>query len=155
MEQQAAATLLDHGIKVRVTAPLLFRLFGRKHIELVIIPPNMGTLTRISYLYLSSGITDEQLANMDDANAHNLFSKHGRLLSRIIATAWLYGYWRGKLLTGIVSGWMYWHLNSIQMRTIVNVLVMLSSRESFTSSIRSVAAMKMTAPTLSQQTQGS
>ncbi|MBD1394260.1 hypothetical protein [Mucilaginibacter glaciei] len=155
VEQQAAATLLEQGIKVRVTAPLLFRVFGRKIIELVMLAPNQGTLLRISALYLSTGIQADELKEMDEGNAHALFTKHGRTLCSIIAVAWLHGYWRGKLFTRIVSRWLYWHLNNMQMLTIVNLLVMLSSKESFTTSIRLIATMKITAPNLSHENQGS
>ncbi|QTE36028.1 hypothetical protein J3L18_23230 [Mucilaginibacter gossypii] len=154
-EQNAAARLLNYGIKVRVTAPLLFRLFRKRTIGLYILPPNQGTLLRIDHLFLSTGLTPEQLEQLDEMNAHELHKAHGMTMTRIIATAWLYGKWRGKLFTGIVARWLYWHLNNTQMLTVVGVLVMLSSKESFTSSIRSVAAMRMTVPNLSQKSQGS
>jgi hypothetical protein len=105
IEQQAAATLLEKGIKVRVTAPLLFKLFKKSAFHLVIVAPNMGTLIRISELYLSTGLTNEDLDKLNDESSHDLIVRHSHTLNKIIACAWLRGYWRGKLFTGIVATW--------------------------------------------------
>lgn len=154
-EQHAAATLLDKGIKVPVTAPLLLRMLGKRTVNLVIKQPYLGTLYRISWLMLKTRLNDKQLNELNEANAHILFARHGSSLAKVVAAAWLNDYWLGKLFTGLVSKWLYWHLTPIQLLTIANVLVFLSSTQSFTNTIRSVASMKMTKPNLSQQNQGS
>ncbi len=154
-EQNAAETLLNKGIKVRVTAPLLFRLFGKSTIGITITQPHLGTLYRISKAWLQAGLTDDDLNDINQANAHKLFMAHGMQLASITAIAWLNGYWRGRLFGRMVSKWLYWHLTPLQLLGIANVLVVLSGTQAFTNTIRLAASMKMTAPNLSQANQGS
>ncbi|MGZ3753580.1 MAG: hypothetical protein ACXVAY_01395 [Mucilaginibacter sp.] len=155
IEQKAAATLLDKGIKVPVTAPLLFRLFGKQQINITIGHPYLGTLYRISELCASSGIDSDLLEGIDEMNAHDLYRVHGKVMARIAAYAWLNANRRGSLLAGIVSGWFYWHLKPIQLKTLVEVLIVLSNASHFRNTIRSVSTMTMMKPNLSQEAQGS
>jgi hypothetical protein len=155
IEQNAAETLLNKGIKVRVTAPLLFRLFGKATIGITITQPRLGTLYRISAVYLKAGIIDDDLPLINDANAHELFNKHGYWLAKVAAIAWLNNLWLGKVFTGIVTRWLYEHLTALQLLAIANVLAVLSGTQAFTNTIRLAASMKMTKPNLSQTNQGS
>jgi hypothetical protein len=153
IEQTAAETLLNKGIKVPVTAPLLLRVFGKDQLRLTITQPFLGTLYRISAVYLSTGLTGADIDALNEANAHHLFTDHGRQLARIAALGWLNGYWRGRLLSGMVARWLYWHLTPLQLLTLANVLVLLSSTQAFTNTIRLAASMRMT--NQSQTIQGS
>lgn len=155
-ESQAAATLLDKGmLGGRVTAPLLFRLFGKKTFAVIIKAPSAGTINRINDLYLSAGITNDELTTLDDMAAQLLYKKFGLVLCRIAAIAWLNGYLSGKLFGNIAGWWFYWKLPVPSLISIVRVLVMLSVKEGFMNTIRSVATIQMTAPNLSQINQGS
>lgn len=154
-EYNAAKTLLDRGIKVPVTAPLWLRVFGKRTVTMTVRQPYLGTLYRISMLYLSMNITDEQLENIGDENPSNLFISHGRKLAGIAAQAILNGKWAGKLFGGVLTRYLYWKLSPIALLTIARTLVSLSGTEAFTNTIKLARSMKMTAPTLSQKTQGS
>ncbi|MEZ2337691.1 hypothetical protein AB6735_18740 [Mucilaginibacter sp. RCC_168] len=155
IESQAAATLLDKGIKVRVTAPLLFRLFGRQDINLVIRAATGGTINRCNDLFLSTGMTREQLPDLEDMEAHTLYKQFTPTLCKIIATAWLNSFFFGWLLARIVGHWLYWHMSMPQIVTSMKVILMLMVKEGFLNTIRSAATMQMTAPNLSQINQGS
>lgn len=155
VEYNAAKTLLDKGIKVEVTSPLWLRAFGKRSIKMVIRQPYLGTLYRVSELFLSMGIDDAELEKINEGNAHQLFTKHGRTLAAIAAQALLNGYWMGKLFGGMMARKLFWRLTPSQLLTIAHVMVTIGGTSAFTNTIRFVGAMKMTSPNLSQQNQGS
>ncbi|MDO3641976.1 hypothetical protein [Mucilaginibacter sp. L3T2-6] len=150
IELNAAERLLDRGIKVPVTAPLLFRLFGKRKINVVVRMPYLGTLYRISALFLSMGISDDRLKDMTGENIHNLFAKHGKTLTKIVAQALLNGWLTGWLFARPVAAWLYWRLNNVQLLTLADTLVSLTGSDAFTNTIRLVRMMKRTAPNQSQ-----
>jgi len=150
-ELQAAKALLDEGIKVPVTAPLFFKMFGKQKLNLVVKQPYLGTLYRISKIYLASGLAEDQ----ETKDAELLFLNHGKAMSRIAAMAILNGYWKGKFLGGLLSWWLFENMPALYLQTIMQVLKVVSGREAFTNTIKLVGEMIMTTPNLSQQTQGS
>jgi hypothetical protein len=153
IEKQAAARLLDKGIKVPAMAPLFLRVFGKRQVSFTVRQPFLGTLYRISLLYLEMNISDERLENMDAENVHVLFAQHGQTLAKIAAQAILNGHWSGKLLGGMLGRWLFWHLNSVHLLYIVKTLVSITGTDAFTNTIGLVRDMKMTTP--SQTAQGS
>lgn len=153
IEQQAAARLLDKGIKVRATAPLFLRLFGKKQVAFVVRQPFLGTLYRISAIFLEMGISDERLGEIGGENIHLLITQHGRALAKIAALAILNGKWRGRVFGRLFGNWLFWKLNSVQLLTICQVLAAITGTEAFTNTIGLVRTMKMTEP--SHQAQGS
>ena len=153
IEKEAAARLLDKGIKVRVTAPLFLRIIGIKKLAFVIRQPFLGTCYRISLLFLEMGISEERLDNLADENIHMLFTQHGKTLAKIAAQAILNGKWRGRLFGRWFGSWLFWQLNQVQLMTIANVLVSITGTDAFTNTIGLVRTMKMTQP--SQTAQGS
>lgn len=154
-EYNAVRALLDRGIKVPVTAPLCLRVIGKRTVGFTVYQPYLGTLYRISMLYLSMNITDEQLETIGDANPSDLFISHGKTLAAIAAQAILNGKLRGKLFAGLLTRYLYWHVSPMALLTITRALVTLSGTEAFTNTIKLARSMKMTAPTLSQKVQGS
>jgi len=155
VEQKTAEALLNKGIKVRVTAPLLLRLIGIRKIRPVVRSPYLGTLHRISLLFLASGITPDQLESVDEASAHDLYTKYTGMLTQVMAQAILNGQWRGKVFGKLLAKYLVWHCDAIEMMTIAHIMVSLNSKTAFTNTIRSVSSMTTTRPNLSQATQGS
>lgn len=155
IEKDAAVRLLDKGIKVQATAPLFLRVFGKKKISFVIRQPFLGTLYRISLLYLSMNIGDERLDELDEENIHLLFVQHGQTVANIAAQAILNSKIKGALFGGILGHWLFWKLNQVQLFTIANVLVSIAGTEAFTNTIGLVRRMKMTQPNRSHETEGS
>ncbi|MGB4774086.1 MAG: hypothetical protein WBP45_02845 [Daejeonella sp.] len=150
-ETLAADTLLERGVKVSIPAPLFLRFFGKKNVSAVIRQPKLGTLMRISRLYLKTGITADQLAGIDHENAHQLVAKNGRMMAKIMATALLNGYWRGLLLTGLLAAWLIWKISPQKLCALVYLMVIFSGTQDFFNTIKLVADMKMTSPDLSQR----
>jgi hypothetical protein len=154
-EKQAAETLLDKGIKVRVSAPLLLRLIGIRKLRPVMRQPFLGTLHRISLIYLNSGMTADELANVSETNAHELYRRYAMPLAEIMAQALLNGRIRGRLFGKVLAKWLAEHVQPIDLMLMANVLVGLNSKQAFTNTIRLVSTMTTTAPNLSQTNQGS
>lgn len=154
-EYNAAKTLLDRGIKVPVTAPLWLRVFGKRTIYVTIRQPYLGTLYRISLLYLSMDIADDELERIDKMNPSRLFVQHGKTLARIAAQAILNNRIWGKVLGGVFARYIYWKVSPLMLLNITRALVALSGTEAFTNTIKLARSMKMTGVNLSQETQGS
>lgn len=154
VEQRAAQTILERGVRVEIPAPLLLRIFGKRNITIVLKQPSLGTLIRMSDLYLSTGIVKSQLTDIELESVMKLMSKHGKTFSRIIAIAYLNGYWRGKLLNGIVAS-MVLRLSPQKISAIISMLFVCSGAEDFMTTIRLVQSMKITEPNLSPESQGS
>lgn len=155
IEQKAAETLLNKGIKVRVSAPLLLRLVGIKSLRPVVRAPYWGTLNRITLIIHKAGLTSERVATIDDADIHELYAEFAVPLNMIMAQAILNNYWLGKVFGKLLGRFLVWHSTPLQTMTIANVLVSLNSKTAFTNTIRWVQPMTTTKPTLSQASQGS
>jgi hypothetical protein len=153
-EQRAAETLLNKGIKVRVSSPLLFRLFGKRQFHPVIRPPALGTIVRIRKEYLSAGLTNEDIQNIATANIDELVKKLAKPLSRIAAYGLLNSYWLGLLFGRLLGGYLYRHMDANEFTTAIKVIIMMGDRTDFTNIITLVAKMDITTPTMSQTTQG-
>ena len=155
IEYDAAKTLLDKGIKVEVTSPLWLRAFGKRTVTLAIRQPFLGTLYRISALYLGMCIEEADLENMEGAHLHLLFKTHGRTLAAIAAQGILNGKWSGKVFGRMLARSLFWRLTPLQLLMIARVMVSVSGTTAFMNTIRLIGSMKMTAPNLSQEDQGS
>jgi len=154
-ELNAVRTLLDRGIEVRVTAPLCLRAFGKKTVGFVLRQPYLGTLYRVSELYLSMEISEEALQSLDAENIHFLLTRHGGKLANIVAQAMINSYMGGKLFGGMLAAWLRWRLTPAQLVSAAYTIIALSGTEAFTNTIRLVRTMKVTAPNLSHTAEGS
>lgn len=154
-EYQAANALLEHGIKVQVTAPLLFRLFGKRTVSVVIRPPYMGTLYRISAINSGAGITEEVLETLDTLPVDQMNLKYIRPMAKVAATAILNNYWACMLFALPLALWLQWHMSQRQLMSVSFIINKLNGKKTFTNTIRLAAGLQITAPNLSQENQGS
>lgn len=154
-EHKAAGTLLDRGIKVRVTAPLCLRVFGKKTVMLIWRQPFFGTLARISELYLSMNISDVLLADLDNADLHPLVARHSKTFARIAAQGLLNGLVSGWILGRLVGFWLLWKLKPGTLLNVALVMAAMADKTAFTNTTRLVRNMKITGPNLGQNNQGS
>jgi len=95
------------------------------------------------------------ISTLKQANANILFLRYGWAFSQVVAVAWLNAHLRGKLFTKIVAWYLYWHMDNFQLLKIAQVVEALGSKEAFTNTIILVTGTRMTAPNLSQKSQGS
>lgn len=152
IEEKAAVTLLDKGIKVPVKAPLLFRLFGKRLVHIVVRSPRLGTLYRLSLLIVRAGLTEEIL---NGEKPHQLILSYVKPMTQIAAQAWLNNWICGRVFGGLVAFWFRWSMDNIKLLGLCRVLVTLTGSEAFPNSITLVTSLKVTSPRMSQQTEGS
>jgi hypothetical protein len=155
VEYEAASRLLNNGVEVPLSAPLLFRLFGKRNTLIIVRAPFYGTLARITRLYVKNRLSKEQLDAIEDADFHELFLTHHKAISKIAAYAWLNNPVCGFLLAGIVAWWFRWHMDDVKMHSLIKIIAALTRRKDFTDTIILVDTMRVTSPNLSQSTQGS
>lgn len=145
VEQFAADTILQRGVKVKIPSPFFLRLFRKKHINITVSSPFEGTLHRIASYYLSTGITADQLEGITIEKALALNKQHGVTISRAIAVAILNGYVSGWLFTKLLAHYLRWHLKPVEMYTLVSLLIIHGGIQDFTNTTKSVRMMTITA----------
>lgn len=153
-EAAAARALLEQGIKVPVRAPLLFRLFGKKKISLIVPPPVLGTLYRIGEIVEASGM-ERVLSGETAITMAQIHREYIKPMCRIVAIALLNGKFTGSAFAAPLAAWLRWSLSPLYLFTIVRKLEALRLDDVFMNTIRSTVAMKMTAPKLSPKEIGS
>ena len=120
---RAADTLLEKGVRVQcVTAPLLFRLFGRQRLNIVLHQPPLADLIRISRIVVQMGLDPKILQGLTLGDAYHIVQANAaqalRILSIASAPAWLprrwYAWWLGRHLTpkAFAQAWMVFTLTA-------------------------------------------
>lgn len=150
VEQHAAETILQRGIKVALPAPLFLRLFGKKHIIVTLRSPFEGTMHRVAIYYLSTGLTQDNLEKLTTEEALALMAVHGKAIGKAVACAILNGYWSGKLLTRPFAWYLRWHLTPHKMFAFTTALLIYGGVSDFINTTRSIRTMKLTSPNLGQ-----
>lgn len=155
VEQFAADTILQRGVKVKIPAPFFLRVFRKKTINLTVTSPFEGTLHRVASYYLSTGITAEQLEGLTVEKALVLNKSHSKAISKAVAVAILNGYVSGWLFTKILAKYLRWHLKPVEMYTLVSLLIIHGGIQDFMNTTKSVRMMMITTPKKGQKTKGS
>ena len=155
VEQFAADTILQRGVKVNIPAPLLFRIVGKKTIGVTVTSPFEGTMHRVASYYLSTGLTTDQLEGITIEQALELHIKHGKAISKAIAVAILNGYITGYLFTKILAKYLRWHCKPAELYSLTTLLIIHGGIQDFINTTKSVRTMTtITQPRKGQQNQG-
>lgn len=153
IEAQVADTILEKGVRVKLPAP--FFLPFRKTIGVIIHQPTMRTLLEVSSIALRSGFQLEKLTG-DIDSAHQAVKDHTPAVVKIVATLMLNGRVKIALFRGILRWWLMNNLTARKLGEITLVTVAFSGIQDFTTSIRLIGTMRVTAPkNLSQDLRGS
>lgn len=155
IELLAAETLLQRGVRVEIVAPLLLRLFGKKKFFFYLYQPSLGNKIRISRMYLSMGITADQLNATTQEEADRLLVKHSHTLLRMLAIAMMKGRLMPWLFNRPMAYFLKYKLSPQQLFTMVQALVLFSGTADFMNTTRLFKGMKITAANLGQTVQGS
>lgn len=152
VEIKTVDTILDQGVRVPIPAPFLFRLVGKKTINVVVRRPVIGNMLRISKMYIKMGIGENEIEEGEWRDWIKLFEKTAVPASRIVAVGMLRGKWRGWLFARPLAYWLRWKVNSREIAEMAAMLVSLSGVQDFMNTIKFLQGMKMTAPAnLSQE----
>lgn len=156
-ERQAAETILDKGVRVRLPAPFFLRMFTRQ-VSLVMRQPRMGTLLHVARLSLKADFDIKDLETGELNEAHRLVKQHSKTLARIAAVLFLNGKWKIRLFALPLAGWLLWKLTPRKLAEVAVLAVAYGGIQDFTTTIRLIGAMQMnlTAPkNLSREENGS
>lgn len=122
-KMRAADTMLEMGVRVQcVTAPLLFRLFGRRKLNITLRQPTLADLIRISRIVVGMGLDPAALEGLTLAGSYKLVQAHACEALRVLAVSsaprWvprrLYAWWLGRHLTpsAFAQAWMVFTLTA-------------------------------------------
>jgi len=143
MEERAARVLLEQGEPVKVPAPFLFRLFGKKTITLTIYMPTADCCLRAVRRRLKMNLSDEEFDELTIEGSLKLFDKHGKDTARVVAIVilksalmdFLFGRWLAKRL-----------LKNLQFSFLSNIMEMVTlggGLEDFMSFIELTKTMRL------------
>ena len=153
MQGEVSNILLDQGVNIPMIAPLLFRIVGKKTIELTIRRPYWGTMVRISKLWLSMGVKAKDIATNTLEDDLLLIQDHGLKVATIVALGFLRGRFMGRFAP-MLGRWLLWRVSPILLTEAAYRLVTLSRVEDFTNTIRLIGTMNVTR-SLSPEAKGS
>lgn len=151
-ELRAAQSILERGIWAEVKAPLFLRLFGKKTLKLKVRKLYAGTLLHVAECYLSTGIKEEQLKEIESEAALELMAKHGRAICKAVAMAILNDKWKIRWLSGWLAGYLLRHLDWMRILKMLEFALVYNGTVDFMSTTRLVRAMKITDPANQGQT---
>lgn len=154
VEQLAARTILQRGVKFKIVAPWYIKWF-KPTITVTLRSPYLGTLMKVSQYYLSTGLKEHQLDDISVEASLSLMSLHGKAISKALATALLNGRVKQWLFTKMVARYLRWHCEPKELFALVSALLIYGGTSDFMNTTRSVRRMKMTEPRLGQKAQGS
>ena len=146
VEKRAAELILEKGVRVKVPAPFLLKLFFVKTISLVLRQPNMGTLLLFSAEALKANFDFSKLKDGNLLEAHRMIAEHAVPVSRMLAYLLLRSKWKIRLFTWWLSKHLLWKLTPTRMAEITLLAVAFGRVEDFTTTIRLISAMKVTTP---------
>lgn len=156
VEQRAIHHLLDKGEPVKIPAPFVLRLFGRKTITVSLHQPVASTCIRAIEKRLSIGVADADFEAMTIDQSMRLMVDHGMTVARMVATVLLrtescdrrWGKWLAKfLLDNVPFSWLCDTMHRVTLD---------SGLEDFILTIRLSAILNLTNPNnQSHETEGS
>ena len=155
VQREGTAALLDRGVSVPfkdIRIP-----FRKKPLKLRVVMrrPRLGGLMRLARVYLSLGVTADQMKMFTKEEEMAFLAVHGKEVSRMVAYTLCRGWISRHLLVGvtawIVRNWMAPEYLDAAMRRFIFLL----GTDPFTSIIRSAGKMNPMKLRLSQERKGS
>ncbi len=159
MDRETAIEAADALLDVGVSLPLLnIRIpFRRKplRLRLTMRRPCLGSQIRIARLYLSTGVTYEEMVGFTKHDELAFLASHGATLSKMVALTICRGRLIGRLLTPIVAWLLRWLVDDMWLLAANQCFVSLLGTKSFINIIASVERINPLRPRTSQKKRGS
>jgi hypothetical protein len=150
-ELHAAYAVLERGVRAKVRAPLFLRMLGIKTIPITLTKLYAGTLFRVSALYLSTGITEDDLKETDTEKALELMSKHGKAIYLAVACALINSKTLGRIFAKPLAGYLRESLTVRETMTLLEICLIYNGVSDFMTTTRYLRALKITDPNLGQK----
>jgi hypothetical protein len=136
-------------IKVPLKAPLLFRLFGKKAINLVIDDMWFATCLINASLYNKSGLLMDDLTELTIENATAIYKKNGDIMCRMLANSIINSRIRGYLFTGLLASYIKFSIKPLTLIDLTVYIVINSGAKEFIDVFRTSQLLTVTSPTYS------
>ena len=152
IQQEASEALLDVGVSVPLKPiripfcrkPLLLRMTMRR--------PRLSTQIRIARLYLSLGVSYEDMEGLDKDGQMRFVAEHGKTVADMVALTMCGKWWKPVWLVS----WVLRHMvDNLYLQVAMMKFVLLLGTESFTNIIRSAEMTNPMKLRLSQKKKGS
>lgn len=148
-ELLSAKMLLDLGVSVPIR-PLRF-LKLRYTPRITLRRPYIGTILKQLNVFLSLGISTEDIAKLKDDYYIKLMAKNGKEVSLIVAYCIARGYVTSKLFSRIVAWWLRWAVHPDVLCELMVMCIIQIDVSPFKTIIRLVNGMNILRPKLSQK----
>lgn len=155
VQREGAAALLDRGVSVPLKdiriplrrKPLTVRVVMRR--------PRLGGLMRLARVYLSLGVTAEQMKKFTKEEEMAFIARHGKAVSRMIAYTLCRGWISRRLLVELTAWWVRHFMEPAYIDAAMRNFVFLLGTDPFTRIIRSAGRTNPMKLRLSQGRKGS
>lgn len=151
IEREAAEALLDVGVSL----PFLKIPFTRKYMRVTMKRPCLGNLFRITRLYLTIGVTCEQMRKFTKHEELDFIAKHGKTITKMVALTVCRGRVPGMLFSGILAWLMRCFMDDRYLYAAGLQFMRLLSVKSFMPIIKSAQVTNPMMPRKSQKEKGS
>ena len=151
IEKEAAEALLDIGVSL----PFLKIPFTRKYLRVTMKRPCLGNLFRITRLYLTLGVTCEQMHEFSKHEELEFIAKHGKNITKMVALTICRGRISGVLFSGILAWLMRCFMDDKYLYAAGLQFMQLLSVRSFMPIIKSAQVTNPMMPRKSQEAKGS
>lgn len=155
IEARASETILQRGVRVKVLAPLLLRMFGKKHVTVTLRQPTGGALLRMGYWLLICQISIDKLEEISVEDALLLKVKHGDNIYRALACLLLVGKIRTRLFLKPFANWLKESLPPTEALRLLQLALLYGGLDDFMTTTRLIRAKTITLPRLGQKTRRS
>lgn len=143
VQQQAADVLLDRGVRVKLPAPIIYRLVGIKEISRTIYRPKLGTLIAMSKLAAGINVNLDDLSGNAIGESMRIVADHGDTVAKFVAIAILNSRYGIDNKANQLATRLKWHLPAQRLAELFAVVILLSSVQDFLTTIRFVQQSNM------------
>lgn len=135
LEQNELDSLLDKGVAFKV---------GKK--SFTIQQPYIGTLDRLSDLYMQMTYDEEALNENGVIEANKIIRTTAKLWAMVAAVAVCNSKWKIKFMAPFMAKFFYWNMKPGDLKTLSELIMKMSGIVDFIISIRSIAGARTTKP---------
>lgn len=155
IEAEGAAALLDRGVSVPLKE--LRIPFRKKPLKMRVVMrrPRLGGLMRLARVYLSLGVTADEMTKFTKDEEMAFIAAHGKAVSQMVAYTLCRDWWSRNLLVGLTAWWVRHFMEPAYMDAAMRNFVFLLGTDPFMSIIRSAGMTNPMKLRLSQEKKGS
>lgn len=138
VQQRAADVLLDRGVRVKVPAPVWYRLFGVKEVSVTLYRPKLGTLIAMSRISADIDVDFDKLTDGSFKEAYDLCHRYGEQIAKWVAVALINDKRGIERQANRLARRLMWGMPTDRLAELFTLVVLLSGVQDFMTTIRFV-----------------